>query len=152
MRWATPLRQWIPRDWRRSPERTAHHQLRPPRQPPDERGLGEALDCHRPATLRISRTFTIAGREHHFAIEVPTDGAGVVTVADNRTLSSRLASEGRVVVFTARILGTDPATTTVVRYRLESGGRRLVAEESRRGPVSYDNLWVFTRAVAPDSG
>ena len=96
--------------------------------------------------FRLERTHVIGGKADTLRIELTTDGVPLVQTHHGLEIHSTLYWEGEslVVVSTFPTEGAEASNT--VRYRLESEGQVLVAEERlRSSSLSYENTWLFDR-------
>ena len=109
---------------------------------------GEIVLEHREAYFMFSRAFRIEGQEplETSAYEVSTDGREAVKKDGDVTTKLSMTWDGDSLVFTVKVLSPkDGDGIHTARYRLEDGGKTLIAEESFRGPWHFDNLWVAVR-------
>lgn len=101
---------------------------------------------HDEPRFQLERTHVVGGKVDTLSLELMTGGAPVVTMHDGLETRSTLRWEGDALVLVSEILGEASATNTV-RYRLQSAGRVLVAEERlRSSQINYENVWVFSRS------
>jgi len=109
------------------------------------RGLesGEIVIEHAEPRFRFHRAFAIKGKTDSTSWQLTTDGREAVVEEGGITRKSRLFWDGDALVLDERLTAKWGEATNNVRYRLQDGGRTLVAEEQFRGSrFSYDNLWV----------
>jgi hypothetical protein len=109
---------------------------------------GEIILEHREPSFKFRRAFRIEGREtlETSEYEITTDGREVVKKDGDVTSRQSMTWDGDSLVFAENLSSPRWAdATNTVRYRLEDGGKTLVAEERFRGPWNYDNLWVAVR-------
>ena len=109
---------------------------------------GEIILEHRGPVFKFRRTFRIEGRDQlqTNGYEITTDGREVIEKRGDVTSRMTMIWDGDSLVFTEKISSPKyPDATNTVRYRLEDGGKTLVAEETFRGPWNYDNVWVAVR-------
>ena len=101
---------------------------------------------HEEPDFRLSRVFTMDGKNDSLTLELTTDGKEKISQEGNQKHISRLFWEGDTLVFITRIIAPQGEATNIVRYRLKDSGRTLEAEEQFRGPrLKYDNLWVLDK-------
>jgi hypothetical protein len=102
--------------------------------------------AHRDPAFHLERTLTFGDRSDSFAIDLTAGADPAPFTRGDATLHPSLAWDGDDLVFLTRIVRGGEEATNLVRYRLEAGGTRLVADESFRGPAQrYDNRWVFRK-------
>lgn len=113
------------------------------------RGLtrGVVRIAHRDPEFSFRRAFTRAGESTTVAFTLSTDGRATAATEDGMPTRRTLRWDGEELVFVTVYRAPRGEARNTVRYALRDGGRTLVAAESFRGPrVSYDNVWVFSKA------
>ncbi len=107
---------------------------------------GTARIDHKEPLFVFQRTFVTKDGPDEVRYELATDGKEKVTTAGNQTRRSRLYWEGAELVLDEKIEMSGRTATNVVHYRLENGGRVLIAHEVFIVPsFKHDNTWVFDR-------
>lgn len=106
---------------------------------------------HQEPRFHLERTLGFGERRDTFAIDLVIGSDQPAFLRGDATVYPNARWDGDELVFDARIVRGAEEAVNVVRYRLESGGRVLVAEERFRGAVHYDNRWVLTRTSALNS-
>jgi hypothetical protein len=108
---------------------------------------GTAYVEHRDPVFSFSRVFTIDGRETTVRWSLATDGKETAGTEGGMPIRQTLTWRGDTLVFITVFQAPRGEARNTVRYLLLDDGTTLRAEESFRGPrVTYDNLWVFTKA------
>lgn len=102
---------------------------------------------HREPSFLFRRAFTQSGEATTVAFKLTTDGKEVEGIEDGMPTRQNLTWSGNVLVFVTIYRAPRGEARNTVRYSIQDGGRTLRAEESFRGPrLSYDNIWVFSKA------
>jgi hypothetical protein len=102
---------------------------------------------HREPSFSFRRLFTQGGESSTVAFTLTTDGKEVEGREDGMPTRQSLTWGGDTLVFLTVYRSPRGEARNTVKYSLDSGGGTLRAEESFRGPrLSYDNLWVFSKA------
>jgi hypothetical protein len=103
---------------------------------------------HSDPTFALRRRFVLDGQEHEVALSLIADGKGRESrVGDQRRVSSLTWADDKLV-FSTLIDAAEGASLNLVQYALEEDGQVLCARERFRGPtLSYENVWVFERAI-----
>jgi hypothetical protein len=79
-----------------------------------------------------------------------TDGTPVVTTHEGVETRSTLRWGGDALVLVSEVLGEADASNRV-RYRLESDGRVLAAEERlRSSQINYENTWMSEKSSSSE--
>lgn len=103
---------------------------------------------HREPHWRVTRTHVYGDRSDTLTLELTTDGETVTETLRGWEVDSRMHWDDGTLVFESTMSRGSQATVVVVRYRLEDGGRKFIAEEHvESGQEIHDNLWVFGRST-----
>jgi len=101
---------------------------------------------HRDPVFRLTRTHVIQGKSDTFSIELWIGGKETLATLRDSELRCRAFWEAGELVFVTKIHSPKGEAENLVRYRLSTSGRQLIATERFRGPgQSYDNLWVLDK-------
>ena len=102
---------------------------------------------HREPKFSFRRSFTQGGESSTVAFTLTTDGKEAEGNEDGMPTRQSLTWGGDTLVFLTVDRSPRGEARNTVKYSLDNGGKTLRAEESFRGPrLSYDNLWVFSKA------
>ena len=104
---------------------------------------------HTETHFKLTRTHTWGERSDTISFEVPIDGEEHHRKVRDFETWSRMYWLGHELVLDQRIAYRGEEGTNVVHYRLEDGGKYLVAAEWYHMPERHHhNLWVFDCATA----
>ena len=102
---------------------------------------------HAEPAFSFRRAFMRGGESEVVEFTLITDGREVAGSEDGMPTRSSLTWSGESLLYLVVYKAPRGEARNTVKYTLADGGRTLRAEESFRGPrLSYDNVWVFTKA------
>ncbi len=101
---------------------------------------------HNEPRFKVTRTFTIDGKNNTLGFEYLTDGKEVAKEEQGMKSLATMRWDGDTIVFITRFILPDEEVTNAVRYTLLDAGKTLQADEKVSGKkIQHHNIWIFDK-------